>query len=189
LRAKTVFIYGTGADYPNYTAALLRAGARPMVSRDLHLALHCDCLLLPGGGDIHGALDATEEYLIQSFAESTRPILGICRGMQALNVYFGGTLHDWIPGHQSPTGDLLHGTRTQGLLRRLLGDAPTVNSNHHQAADTLGQGLYPLQWAPDGILEALGHQVLPILGVQWHPERLAGGEVLFNYFLSDEVFL
>ena len=49
-----------------------------------------------------------------------------------------------------------------------------VNSAHHQAADRLGQGLRAVQWAIDGTVEAVIHQSLPVWGVQWHPERLAG---------------
>src|SRR5574344_3070894 len=136
---KSVYLYGKMGSYPNYVRAVQRAGAAAVVSRDLYKALHCDCLLLPGGGDIHDGLDATERFLIQSFVQSARPILGVCRGMQAVNVYFGGTLADDVTGHQKPDGDLLHATTTQGLLRRLLGETPTVNSNHHQAVEALGE--------------------------------------------------
>ncbi|MBQ9347122.1 MAG: gamma-glutamyl-gamma-aminobutyrate hydrolase family protein, partial [Oscillibacter sp.] len=59
-----------------------------------------------------------------------------------------------------------------------------VNSAHHQAADRLGVGLTAVQWAPDGIVEAVVHRTLPVWGVQWHPERLPGavGRVLFRGF-------
>ena len=98
-------------------------------------------------------------------------MLGICRGMQAINVYFGGTLHRWIPGHQQPQGDLLHATRTVGPLTALIGPEPVVTSNHHQAVDRLGEGLAVLQRAADGTAECIRHGTLPVWGVQWHPER------------------
>ena len=91
--------------------------------------------------------------------------------MQAINVYFGGTLHRWIPGHQQPQGDLLHATRTVGPLTALLGPEPVVTSNHHQAVDWLGEGLAVLQRAADGTAECIRHGTLPVWGVQWHPER------------------
>ena len=91
--------------------------------------------------------------------------------MQALNVYFGGTLHDRIPGHQLAAGDMVHVTRAEGLAAQLLGPAPAVTSNHHQAVKALGQGLTACQWAQDGVVEAIVHGTLPVLGVQYHPER------------------
>ena len=133
-----IYLYGTSGQYGNYLAALTEAGAKPVLSRDLFRACGCDGLLLPGGGDIGVTLEATDSFLIRSFADSGRPILGICRGMQALNVFFGGTLHARIPGHQQVQGDLIHPTRARGLLSQLLGPAPLVNSNHHQAVRVLG---------------------------------------------------
>lgn len=142
-----IFLYGVQGQYGNYCAALRAAGLEPVLSRDLYRSFDCAGLLLPGGGDIGAALDGTDQFLIESFTETRRPVLGICRGMQAINVYFGGTLHRWIPGHQQPQGDLLHATRTVGPLTALLGPEPVVTSNHHQAVDRLGEGLAVLQRA------------------------------------------
>ena len=107
--------------------------------------------------------------------------------MQALNVFFGGTLHTCIPGHQQAQGDLIHPTRARGLLSQLLGPAPLVNSNHHQAVRVLGEELCLLQQAADGTIEGFCHETLPILGVQWHPEYHASKEPmsrLFNRFVE-----
>lgn len=87
-----VYLYGVPGQYENYLAALESAGARVVLCRDLYRSLDCGGLLLPGGGDIRGPLPGTESFLIDSFARSRRPILGICRGLQALNVHWGGTL-------------------------------------------------------------------------------------------------
>lgn len=165
-----VFLYGEGI-FSNYRAAIEAVGGHLLISTDSALSKNCDGLLLPGGGDIQGALDAEEADVIQSFVDRRRPILGICRGMQALNVFFGGTLYDRISGHQLPAGDMVHATSASGTLRRLLGESPTVNSNHHQVVKLLGHGLQICQWARDGVIEGLCHRRLPILGVQWHPER------------------
>ena len=165
-----VMIYGQGT-FDNYRAALAAVGLETEVSMDAAVARRCEGLLLPGGGDIFGGLDRRETAVINAFVARRRPILGICRGMQALNVYFGGTLHDRIAGHQLTAGDMVHPTRAEGLLAELLGDAPYVTSNHHQAVNALGQGLSACQWGPDGVIEAVIHTSLPVLGVQYHPER------------------
>ena len=190
---KPVFLYGTCGQYVNYLSAIRRSGGRVVLSRDLYRSFDCGALLLPGGGDIDDCLDATEHLLIQSFVESGRPVFGICRGMQALNVYFGGTLHRYITGHQSPAGDLVHPTHATGLIRQLLGASPCVNSNHHQSLATLGRDLAVVQYAQDGTAEAICHHTLPVWGVQWHPERqchmlrrddAVDAAPLFDYFLS-----
>ena len=165
-----VLIYGEGT-FDNYRAALGAVGIETVVSMDTALARRCGGLLLPGGGDIFGRLSRRETAAINAFICHRRPILGICRGMQALNVYFGGTLHDRIAGHQLPQGDMVHLTSAEGLMAQLLGPSPLVTSNHHQAAKTLGRGLTVCQRAEDGIVEAVVHETLPVLGVQYHPER------------------
>ena len=165
-----IYIYGEGA-FDTYRAALTAAGAVPITGADNIPPQRCHGLLLPGGGDIHGHLEPEEHALIQSFVENGRPILGICRGMQALNVFFGGTLYDFIPGHQVPDSYPVHPTTAAGPVAALLGPAPVVNTNHHQAVEQLGSGLVICQRTDDGIVEAIAHTSLPILGLQWHPER------------------
>ena len=176
-----LFIYG-GGNYTNYRQALEALGQRVLIGEDGGLASLCGGLVLPGGGDIEAGLSQAEAGVIRYFIEAGRPILGICRGMQALNVYFGGTLFADIPGHRIPEGDATHATRAVGLAAALLGPEPTVNSNHHQAIDRLGHGLRPCQWAPDGIIEAVEHETLPIFGVQYHPERMGtAGEPILQW--------
>lgn len=189
----TVYLPGQRRSLQNYAAAIYAAGGLPICSVDSADAALCRGLLLPGGGDIGEKLDGKEEKLIQSFVESGRPILGICRGMQALNVYFGGTLYSDVVGHQQPQGDLLHNTQAQGLAAELLGACPVVNGNHHQAICVVGKGLRVVQVAEDGVAEAVQHDSLPIFGVQWHPERQSYGwrradaadaAPIFRFFLS-----
>ena len=170
----------------NYEDALSLIGARCAET-----PREADLLLLPGGGDVHPrfygralgdaadideARDERELALVDEFLREGKPVVGICRGLQVLNVYFGGTLRQHIEGHSQIDGvDRLHAINTApGLLRALYGTRFTVNSAHHQAVETLGEGLQVLACAPDGTVEAIAHKALPVFAVQWHPERLCG---------------
>ena len=172
-------------DFPNYIKAL--EALRVTIVRDD--PTDCAGLLLPGGGDIDPALygqenagsvgidgerDAREKTLFEYFLAQRRPILGVCRGTQLINVLLGGTLHQDIPGHRDEKDDnFLHGSHTEDpLLLSLYGERFPINSTHHQAIDRLGEGLRAVQWADDGTVEAVRHETLPLFGVQWHPERL-----------------
>ena len=178
-----IFLPGYG--FENYVRALTALGAEVQFT----YSDDCAALLLAGGGDVHPrfygqevrgstmideARDEREIAAIRRFADEERPILGICRGAQVINVALGGTLHQDIPGHSRVEGqDRIHGSRTDDeALTALYGTRFPVNSAHHQAIDRLGDGLRAVQWADDGTVEAFRHETLPILGVQWHPERL-----------------
>jgi len=196
----TVYIWGEPKRYNNYRRAIESQGGRVRFGGD---PAACDALLLPGGGDLEPwrygqkntasrgmepRRDAAELALLDTFTTCQKPILGICRGLQTINVFFGGTLLQDIPGHSAVGGiDRLHKVKTvPSSLRNLCGESCIVNSAHHQAADRLGSGLLALQWAPDGTVEALGHCKLPVWAVQWHPERLDSpmGKQLLGWFLS-----
>lgn len=126
-------------------------------------------------GDWSRSRDAAELDLLEHFTAEGKPVLGICRGLQTINVFFGGTLVQDLPGHNALTRDRLHAVDTAvGTFGRLWGERTIVNSAHHQAVDRLGTGLQSVQWAPDGTVEALLHSKLPVWAVQWHPERLTG---------------
>ncbi|MBI4608637.1 MAG: gamma-glutamyl-gamma-aminobutyrate hydrolase family protein [Candidatus Rokubacteria bacterium] len=168
------------------------------------LVASLDGLLLTGGGDldparfdepphptlaeVSPARDRLEIILVERFMEARRPILAICRGIQVLNVARGGSLYQDVasdPGtaiqHQQkgPRDQPTHAVEvvSGSLLARTVGsDELEVNSLHHQAVKTVGRGLLPVAFAPDGIVEGVeledagsGHFVL---GVQWHPEEL-----------------
>ncbi|MFJ8635437.1 gamma-glutamyl-gamma-aminobutyrate hydrolase family protein [Streptomyces sp. NPDC093568] len=119
--------------------------------------------------------DAWELALIDAALSARVPLLGICRGMQLLNVALGGTLVQHIEGHAEVVGAF--GSHTVkpvpgSLYAGLVPDETAVPTYHHQAVDRLGEGLVASAYAADGTVEAVE---LPkaagwVLGVQWHPE-------------------
>ncbi|MFE6844413.1 gamma-glutamyl-gamma-aminobutyrate hydrolase family protein [Streptomyces sp. NPDC057686] len=120
--------------------------------------------------------DEWELALIEAALAAGMPVLGICRGMQALNVALGGTLVQHIDGHAVAPGVMSwHPVRPVPDTRyaALVPEEAEVPTYHHQAVDRLGRGLIASAHAVDGTVEAIelpdpGHWVL---GVQWHPER------------------
>lgn len=183
-------------------ALLLDASGRdlPSGATDLVDIESVDGLLVLGGGDVDPALyasaghpsiagvdrraDDLELRLIDAARAAGRPILGICRGVQLLNVAFGGTLvedlgsdsfhKDHTPADQMVEHPVMLVAETR--LRELLGTGEaTVMSSHHQAVDELGEGLIVSALAEDGIVEAIEVPASErgewILGVQWHPEH------------------
>ncbi|MFI8895890.1 gamma-glutamyl-gamma-aminobutyrate hydrolase family protein [Streptomyces paradoxus] len=118
--------------------------------------------------------DAWELALIDAALAAGVPLLGICRGMQLLNVALGGTLVQHIDGHAEVVG-VFGGHAVKpvpgSLYAGVVPEETFVPTYHHQAVDRLGEGLVPSAYAADGTVEAVE---LPsadwVLGVQWHPE-------------------
>ncbi len=157
-------------------------------------------LVLPGGGDIDPSRygesphprttnvsprrDEFEMNLLAQALERDIPVLAICRGMQLLNVFLGGTLDQHLADTEGrldhdrdrPRAEPAHGTRfTNGsFFGSVLGPHANVNSHHHQTLDEVAEDLIEVGWADDGVLEAV---VAPdyfwVVGVQWHPEVMA----------------
>ncbi|MCF2617487.1 type 1 glutamine amidotransferase [Oscillibacter valericigenes] len=196
----TVYIWGEATRYENYRRAVEAAGGTVRFGGTPE---GCDALLLPGGGDmepwrygqsntasrgLEPERDTAELMLLERFTAAGKPVLGICRGIQVINVFFGGTLCQDLPGHSAVDGhDSFHTVRTaRSPLLAVCGPLCRVNSAHHQAADAPGRGLRAVQWAEDGAVEAVCHDCLPVWGVQWHPERLPGelGGRLLRAFLA-----
>jgi len=170
---------------------ILLAGDEPVEEELLDMM---DGLLYSGGPDIepwrYGAedegsgppdvgRDVFELALLQGMMARGKPIAGICRGIQLINVGLGGTLNqdvDTVFGITHPCG---HGQRhgvkfaENSFLLPAMKDTLTTNSTHHQSVKDLGEGLEVAAWSSDGLIEAIqGKNGLPIWAVQWHPERL-----------------
>jgi putative glutamine amidotransferase len=182
-----------------YMRAIELAGGVPVVLPPLGngiatLLERLDGICLSGGPDLdpaaygaraHEQLGPTEPELDHFELELARaadaagvPLLGICRGAQALNVARGGTLHQHVEGHRQtevatqPVHAVRIAPRTRAS-RVLKTRATQVNSFHHQAVDELGEGLVAVAWAPDGTIEAIEDRRHPfLLAVQWHAETL-----------------
>lgn len=208
-----IAIVGRAADTGNYVRYVESASQEPVSTLNMGEVARCDGLLLPGGGDITPAffgeknngsrnidteLDILQLQALELAVRRSMPVLGICKGMQIINVGLGGTLVQDLPSascaiHRYEDGDRYHSSVIQRdtCLYTLYGENAVINSAHHQAVKRLGEGLRAIQWCPeDQCVEALVHDTLPMIGVQWHPERiretratLSGGPLL-SYFVS-----
>ena len=183
--------------FANYAKGVIAAGGLPVhlpIDVDPLLIIdRLDGLLLPGGTDIepslYGAESETDIYppeperddlefgLLKGAVHRQIPVLGICRGQQIVNVGAGGTLHQDLPPHSAAecaahTEPHEVTLEPGSILRDLYGPMVRVNSLHHQAVDTVGEGLRVTAWADDGVAEGLEHTSLPIVCVQWHPEMM-----------------
>lgn len=208
-----ILIAGIPGQTANYEKALSRCHVSFTTSLCPSEAASCDKLLLPGGGDLHPSwfgqtdqgshapdreLDRMQFSLLHRFLLGGKPVLGICKGMQIINVYFGGTLIQDLPTadrHCYKGRDQIHPADNMpgSLLSRFYQDSCLINSAHHQGCSTIGRELTVTQTAKDGVIEALEHENGRILGVQWHPERtdllsqeaaIADGSLLIHYFAA-----
>ena len=181
----------------DYARGVIAAGGLPVFlpsSADpADYANRLDGLLLSGGTDIdparysqepcaelltpEPARDAFEMVLLDGAAAAGMPVLGICRGIQVLNVHGGGTLHQHTAPHacynQPPNSvahrvDLAEGS----LAASLYGPSVRVNSLHHQTLDEIADGYDATGRSDDGAIEVIESRRRPWLGVQWHPEMM-----------------
>lgn len=178
----------------------------------------CDGIVLSGGEDVHPKFYKKPEFLsilkpgeikverdefelktIKKSLQLKKPLLGICRGLQIANVYFGGTLVPDIPGSGKPSHSKLKGYDKRHLVNlfddSLLKDfirngRGEVNSAHHQSADVVAPDLRVTAVSDDGIIEGLEwknpHKKSFLLLVQWHPERMTDSQSPFSKNIRDE---
>lgn len=210
---------------PTYLRAIGAAGGIGVIlpleigKEDLdQLTRMCDGFLFTGGPDPHPFLfgeethancrnasivrDTMELMLLKAAMAAEKPILGICRGIQLINVGLGGTIYQDIPSQTNPAFPIAHsqpfpyrvpshhvtvaaGSRLSEIVGGM--DRIQVNSFHHQAVKTPAPGLVPTAYAPDGMIEALEMPDYPyLLGVQWHPEHMwqvdqAAANIFMNF--------
>lgn len=166
----------------------------------------CDGILIIGGDDIDPKYynenndkqqskdideytDRVDQKIITYAVEHGIPTLGICRGLQAMAAFLGGSLHQDIKdaGLNHPSEDKKHQvTRVNStILTDLLPDSFLVNTYHHQAIKNVPDG-FIVTYMNHDVIEAIEHKALPILGVQWHPERFytKESEIIFDYFFK-----
>jgi len=160
----------------------------------------CDGFLITGGADIdpqywneenaglsqnvNHSLDILDKKVVEYATENKLPVLGICRGEQAINVFLGGTLHQDIgEDHKSIKFDHIVNTSKNRMFD--FKDTIITNSYHHQAVKDLAPGMEIIARHQDGTIEAFIHETLPIIAIQWHPEMIPDTEesmMIFDLF-------
>jgi len=207
-----------------YTDSVLKAGATPFIipicydSNAIKKMVSClDGIILSGGPDIHPSLfgeephknigaivdarDALDFKIIKYAFEMKKPILGICRGLQVINVFFGGSLYQDI--HSQTKSEIQHvqkarcdlathsiNIKSNSFLHNIFGDKTLVNSLHHQSIKDVAKDFEVTAVSPnDDIIEAIEYKGDGfIMGLQWHPEQLSEKDTkmqeIFNSFIK-----
>lgn len=192
----------------NYHRNVLAAGGLPIpipLDGDPARYLpHLHGVLLTGGADIepdrygdapdgHGSYeperDAVELVLAECSLAADVPLLGICRGMQVLNVTTGGSLHQDVRSHSCYDDDpdvAVHRVTfdEHSRLNLLYGHEAEVNSLHHQTLDRLGDGIVVTGRADDGVIEGIEMPGRDVIAVQWHPEMRRKVEPVFGWLIK-----
>ncbi len=200
----------------DYTNAIMQAGGIPVMLTPTEIFPDfADGILFSGGGDVDPLLfneepiresgeisplrDNFELWLCKEAFLRQIPLLGICRGMQILNIAANGSIYQDIAVQTDTTlkhnqnAPRFYGTHTvtptpDSILGKLWQEEKTtVNSFHHQAINTLGKGFFVAAYSSDGLIEAIEQKAMPfVLGVQWHPEAMQQEKqkAVFTYFIK-----
>jgi putative glutamine amidotransferase len=196
-----------------YGRAIAAAGGMPVLlvpeSGVAEAVAWCDALVISGGDDLPARLPADgpgppaagaspenaeriawERRLIDACLAARRPLLGVCYGMQLLNLHLGGTLHEDLAAARPDAldhggggrfvGHVVHTRRAHPALSGL-GDV-RVASSHRQAVDRLAPGFEVLAEAEDGVVEAIARDAL--LGVEWHPEADGTAAAVYGWLID-----
>jgi putative glutamine amidotransferase len=200
---------GVEIHFTAYAAKIADAGGLPVMVTSAApvdaLADQLAGLLFTGGSDIdpsrYGAepdpelgliqaeRDEFELRLLQAAVDRGRPVFGICRGLQLINVWAGGTLHQHVPEHdgiQHPPDSRVHpvGVDRSTTFGQRYPDTIAVNTYHHQTVECLGDGLVAVGWSDDGVIEIIEHRDHRIAAVQWHPELLDDLDPGFSWLVE-----
>ena len=199
--------------FASYGNQVSKAGGIPVLiprNSDIELIERLDGIILSGGADIDPSIHSPNEDPSASKIEPGRdsheldilditlnknmPVLGICRGLQVINVHAGGTLFQDIPDHanlKNPADDKHHKVKFEKncVLSNIYGPEIEVNSLHHQAINKLGEGIRPVGWSVGGeatqmVVEAIESINSMVLAVQWHPELLPGADPVFTWLIE-----
>lgn len=192
----------------DYSRGILNAGGLPvnlpMDADPADYLPHLSGVLLTGGADVdpehygqepdgNGGYererDELELALLDASLSAGLPTLGICRGLQLLNIHAGGTLHQHVPPHARydvpPSAEVHDVTFVEGsCLHGLFGTGTEVNSLHHQTVDRLGDGLVVTARADDDTIEGVEVPGRDVLAVQWHPEMLTNDDPVFSWLVE-----
>ncbi len=158
----------------NYIDACNKVGIKTSYGMDYTKVDNCDGLLIPGSGQVDEKRDKLIVDGIRYCIKNDKPILGICLGLQLINVAFGGTLRN-VFNHKDITH--LVNIKNNCLLHDYLGETYLTNSKHLHGIEKLGKGLMVLAQSKDEVIEAIGDFENKILGVQWHPEQMRENSV------------
>lgn len=165
----------------------------------------CDGFLIPGGNDIDpihyneentdslgidAAVDDLDQKVIKHALKFHKPVLGICRGVQSIAAFLGGSLHQDIKKANLQNDEVDHTHLVNNLnthdFCKNFKDTFVINSYHHQAVKDIPAD-FEVIFKHHDIIEGIHHKTLPILGVQWHPERLHTSEskIIFDYLCDN----
>lgn len=143
----------------------------------------CSCFLITGGDDINPLFyneenihcskicdleDELDFTVLKHATETNKPVLGICKGMQSINVFFNGSLYQNITNHQNSTHLVCKDQET--FLSKYLDKSFQTNSYHHQSIKLLGDNL-KIAYQSNGVIESIVSTNYPIFGIGWHPEK------------------